>query len=57
MFQREPVLTLLLILLPYPLFLAFIAWLVFRRSPLQATIIILAWLLAVYGYTTLRISH
>jgi hypothetical protein len=56
-FQREPVLTLLLILLPYPLFLAFIAWLVFRRSPLQATIIILAWLLAVYGYTTLRISH
>lgn len=54
MFHWEPLLTLLLVLVPYPLYFASIGWLVFRRSPLRAAIIILAWLLACYGYSGLR---
>jgi len=54
MFRWEPVLVLLLVLVPFPFFFAFIGWLIFRRSPIQAAIVILALLLVFHGYNVLR---
>jgi len=47
-------LTVLLVLVPYPLCFAFIGWLVFRKSRLRAVLIVFAWLIAAYRYSQLR---